>query len=168
LSGGRRPDRAENAGADHRADGEHDQVTCAEHAFERVRGVGFVDHEGGDRLPPKQLRHSGAFYRSPAATPGLARMSDRIRHVHDVAAEALARPLLFATVPMIRHGMRRTDNKKFVAACEFHVDCAAFWSSLLPRPARRSSSSAGTKVAPHLRRAGGPAGAPIRITPECR
>ena len=57
LAGGRRADRAEDAGANHRADREHDQIAGAQHALQRAR-IGFVDHQVGDGLPLKQLIHT--------------------------------------------------------------------------------------------------------------
>ena len=60
LAGGSRADRAENAGADHCADREHDQIARAERPLQPVRAVGFRD-ELRDRFALKQLRHGAAI-----------------------------------------------------------------------------------------------------------
>ena len=62
LAGRRRADGAEDAGADDRADGEHDQVAGAQHALERARGVGLVDDQVRNGLAAKE-GHGGGFYR---------------------------------------------------------------------------------------------------------
>ena len=54
----RRADRRENAGADHRPDGEHDQIAGAERPLHRERRVGLGD-ELADRLAAKQIGHEG-------------------------------------------------------------------------------------------------------------
>ena len=51
----RRADRAEDAGADHRADRQHDQIAGAEHALQRVRAVRRL--QIGDRLAREELGH---------------------------------------------------------------------------------------------------------------
>ncbi len=58
----RRADGPEDAGADDRADGEHDQVAGAQHALERARRVGLVDHQFRNGLAAKE-GHGGGFYR---------------------------------------------------------------------------------------------------------
>ena len=61
LAGGRRADRAEDSGADHRADGEHDQIAGTERALQAVGAVRVLDQRR-DRLPLKQLRHRARLY----------------------------------------------------------------------------------------------------------
>src|SRR5204863_5742468 len=56
LSSRRGADRPEDAGADHRADRQHDQIARAERPLQAVLASGVLD-ESRDRLPPKQLRH---------------------------------------------------------------------------------------------------------------
>src|SRR2546423_1704674 len=57
LTGGGRADRAKDAGADDRADREHDEIARAEHALERLRGFELADQKLRDRLPLKELPH---------------------------------------------------------------------------------------------------------------
>ena len=58
----------EDAGADDRADRQHDQVAGAEDALQRMPAVGLVDEEGGNRLPTEELRHKAGIL--PASRAG--------------------------------------------------------------------------------------------------
>ena len=57
LARRRRPDRAEDAGADDRADGEHDEIAGPEDAPQRLRRLQLADQKLRDRLPLKELPH---------------------------------------------------------------------------------------------------------------
>ena len=56
LAGGCRADRAEDPGPNHRPDGEHDQIACAERPFQAVQALGLLDQRR-DRFACKELRH---------------------------------------------------------------------------------------------------------------
>ena len=58
LTRRRSADRAEDPGADHRADREHDQIARAERPPESLRPFGF-GHQLRDRLAREELRHWG-------------------------------------------------------------------------------------------------------------
>src|SRR5207245_10942268 len=60
LPGRRRADGAEDAGADHRADPQHDEIAGAERPLQRIRALAF-DQQFGDRLATKQLRHERRY-----------------------------------------------------------------------------------------------------------
>ena len=71
LSGRRRADGAENAGADHGADREHDQIAGAERALERDNALALHLREVRDGFPLKELRHErGIVLRGPVKRTG--------------------------------------------------------------------------------------------------